>query len=327
MKKKFIKTGLILFCILVIGLFCFWYQDINYDPDFTYEKLDDGTLRLNKYNGDDLIVKIPEKVRGRKVTQIGKECFYKKNGISGMQVSIPDTVTVIGPFAFENCTDITVTGAENVEEIQTGAFSKCSFAMPYPFSGNLINIGSDAFLKAKGIGKVQLNEKLEHIGGDAFRNAELEDIEIPESVLYIGNGAFYHTEWFDARDGYVIVGQNILIKCPEQETVMIPDGVRMVSLSGCLENENLKDIYIPRSVEVIENPIASRPQNDISIYIPAEVEVIERQESTNDKMVTYGIEKALFIVEKASYAETYAKEMAEKYGAKYKIMDKIEYPE
>ncbi|MBP3204397.1 MAG: hypothetical protein J6M66_03120 [Lachnospiraceae bacterium] len=79
LKEKFIKTGLVLFCILMIGLFCFGYQDINYDPDFTYEKLDDGTLRLNKYNGDDLIVKIPEKVRGRKVTQIGKECFYKKN--------------------------------------------------------------------------------------------------------------------------------------------------------------------------------------------------------------------------------------------------------
>ena len=165
-----------------------------------------------------------------------------------MQVSIPDTVTIIGPFAFENCTDITVTGAENVEEIQTGAFSKCGFAMPYPFSENLINIGSDAFLKAKGIRKLQLNE-------------------------------------------------------------------------------NLKEIYIPRSVEIIENPIASRPQNGISIYIPAEAEVIERLESTNDIMVIYGIEKALFIVEKDSYAETYSKEMAENYGAKYKIMDKIEYPE
>ena len=323
--KKYKYIIIIAFLILCIfgGLsFLYKYQT----RDFVYTKLEDGTLELTRYTGDDPVVNIPEKVWGRKVTRIGIACFVINRDPLNYQVYIPDTVTCIGDGAFERCQDLIITGGENVEEIRASAFRACSFAEPFKFSDKLKTIGGWAFAGARGIGPIKLNEQLEYIRSFAFYYAEIEDLEIPENVSHIGSSAFEGTKWFEDQTGYVIVGQNILIKFPEEETVVIPSGVRMISVSEFYGDEITKNIYIPNSVEIIENPIMSYALDTLKIYIPASVHTIESDEGEEfNKIIFGGLQNVVFIVEEGSYAEEYAKKISEKYKSEYQVVEKIEY--
>lgn len=324
-KYKYIMiiTFLIL-CIFGSLFFLYKYQT----RDFVYTKLEDGTLELTEYRGDDLVVNIPEKVWGRKVTRIGIRCFVMHRDPLSYQVHIPDTVTCIGDGAFERCQNLVITGGENVEEIRASAFKVCSFAEPFPFSDKLKIIGGSAFSRVQGMEHIQLNEQLEYIGTHAFYYAKIENLEIPENVSHIGYSAFEGTKWFGDQEGYLIVGQNILIKFPEEETVVIPDGVRMVGISDCFGDEVTKNIYIPNSVEIIETPIMSYALDTLKIYIPASVHTIESSAGERmNKIVAGGLQNVVFIVEEGSCAEEYAKKISEKYKSEYQVVEKIEYPD
>lgn len=296
--------------------------------DFVYKRLEDGTLELSKYWGDDPVVDIPEKVWGRKVTALGINCF-SNNGLENYRVDIPETVVRIGGGAFEGCVNLTVTGGENVEEIRSAAFKNCSFAEDFTFSEKLSCIGDGAFSGARNIGRVELGDSLEYIGDFAFCVSDVDGLYIPESVQFIGRNAFRGTTWLKEQEGYVTAGDDILISFPVEETVMIPEGVRMISLSnGNLRNETITGIYIPDTVKVIENPMISVTNVEMTIYIPESVETIEPCSSGHDNYMVYtGMDLVTLVVEEGSYGEEYAKQMAEQCGTKYEVVEKIEYPE
>ncbi|MDE7254532.1 MAG: leucine-rich repeat domain-containing protein [Acetatifactor sp.] len=338
--KKITRIIIVLLCVGILGGIYLVYKAINKNPDYiytrraVYTKLEDGTLEYFRYTGDDPVVNIPEKVWGRKVTQIGAVCFTwddTRYPLPEYQVHIPDTVTVIDASAFERCRDLTITGARNIEKIGHSAFAGCSFKTPFPFSDNLKVIDRWAFASAEGIGEISLSEHLEYIGHSAFLRADVESVEIPSNVSYVGECAFEETKWFEAQEGYLTVGQNILIKFPDEETVITPDGVRVVRVCDASGHKSARNIYIRPSVQIIETPIMSLYKVDdvdeIKIYIPTSVDTIKTDFYTENKMVRYGMEKVTFIVEVDSYAEEYAREMSEKYKSRYEVVDKIEYPE
>lgn len=69
--------------------------------DFEYEVLDDGTVSLTKYTGQDEIPVIPSEIDGKDVTKIGDRAFYKCGTIT--YIVIPESVTSIGRSAFSGC--------------------------------------------------------------------------------------------------------------------------------------------------------------------------------------------------------------------------------
>ena len=73
---------------------------INYDDekDFTVEIISDSnTARITRYVGKNTELKIPPRIGGRLVTEIGERAFVKKGLVS---VVIPDSVIFIGNMAF-----------------------------------------------------------------------------------------------------------------------------------------------------------------------------------------------------------------------------------
>ena len=60
---------------------------------------------------------------------------------------IPESVTIIGSYAFDNCTDLTsVTISDGVTSIGTGAFRKCSSLTSVTIPSSVATVGSHAFL-------------------------------------------------------------------------------------------------------------------------------------------------------------------------------------
>lgn len=78
------------------------------------EELEDGTLKLVNYAGEDQQVEIPSEIDGKPITVIGAEAFADT---AVTEVTIPETITAIKSRAFVNTNITEVIIPETVEEI------------------------------------------------------------------------------------------------------------------------------------------------------------------------------------------------------------------
>ena len=69
--------------------------------DYEYQENGDGTVTIAQYDGTDMDIVIPEEIDGYPVTAIGYQAFTYLDMNS---LTIPETVEVIEPRAFEYCT-------------------------------------------------------------------------------------------------------------------------------------------------------------------------------------------------------------------------------
>ena len=130
------------------------------------------------------------------LTSIGEESFY---GCYFSAIDIPNSVTEIGPLAFENCQNlVTVNIPESVTSIGKSVFKGCislqHFSGKYATQDGLFLINNGTLISyALGAPNetVTLPEGITEINGYAFwRGSNLTRITIPESVTYIGDRAF-----------------------------------------------------------------------------------------------------------------------------------------
>ncbi|GHV12259.1 hypothetical protein FACS189491_04920 [Spirochaetia bacterium] len=156
MKKFFIFGALF---VLGTALFA---QSV--ESDFTVTANNDGTVTITKYEGWDSTVTIPATIGGKAVTAIGERAFAKQENLSS--VTIPDSVTTIGAYAFAYNKLTTVTFGKRLESIGEWAFYNNSLT-------NLI-----------------LPDTIKSIGERAFSHNLLARITIPGFNTYIGAFAF-----------------------------------------------------------------------------------------------------------------------------------------
>ena len=131
--------------------------------------------------------------------------LYPKN-CSG-EFAVPDTVTTIADYAFDNSPNITkvIIGA-NVKTIDASAFRNCKSLETVIFKDSDTikkTIGDYAFYNCPALSKVDFGNAVKSIGSYSFAvNKLIESIEFPDSLESIGFGAF--TTYTDGyRGSYV----------------------------------------------------------------------------------------------------------------------------
>lgn len=131
----------------------------------TYRLMENGTLELIAYRGNDKVVTIPETVNSYIVTSIGKIAFqYKKIE----EVILPNTIEIIKEEAFSYCYELkSITQSDHLKTIEKMAFWQCN---------KLRN--------------VELNEGLEYIGISAFGSTDLLSIVLPSTLKKMEQYAF-----------------------------------------------------------------------------------------------------------------------------------------
>lgn len=186
----------------------------------TYERNDDGyTVTGETENVENII--IPAEHEGLPVTEIGESAFaYSKHTASILTVTIPDSVTTIANNAFFNRSEMTTVNIgqdSQLKEIGRNAFSGNHALTAIYIPSGVTTIGDNAFNNdgsinftvdeantvyssenghlietttktlIRGGQSADIPEGVTSIALAAFRKSALTEINIPSSVIAIGN--------------------------------------------------------------------------------------------------------------------------------------------
>lgn len=162
---------------------------------------------------------------------------------------IPDSVTEVGEDAFMDCGDLTrVTIGTGLKEIPKNMFDNCDSINTLVFAeGSTVErIGENAF-RDNNLGNVTLPDSLKYIGVSAFENndsASFNRIVIPAGVVTVSNYAFrgcsrLATVEFGSEGETVELtglGKGVFMNCTRLATISLPETVTEIpelAFYGC----------------------------------------------------------------------------------------------
>ena len=178
------------------------------------------------------------------------------------EITIPDSVTSISDYAFNDCTSLTsVTIPDSVTSIDDWTFSSCTSLTSIEVSGNNKNYSSAdgvLFNKDKSelitypAGKTDseyvIPNSVTSIGRYAFSGCKsLTSITIPDSVTSIGDYAFCSCENLTSitiPGSVTSIGNYAFERCESLTSVIIPDSVTSIGSSAFFDCVSLKSIEV-----------------------------------------------------------------------------------
>ncbi len=282
MKKLFLTL-----CSLVMATASLWAQ--FFEVDGIYYNITDETNKTvevtsgsPKYSGS---VTIPSRVTyndvAYSVTAIEGYAFYGCTELT--LITIPESVTSIGRYAFylSGLTEITI--SNRVTSIGESAFYNCKNLTTVNFNANnCTNMGSSSspvFNGCNNLSSVNIGENVTRIPNYAFSSCTgLTSITLPNSIIEIGIYAFSSCTGLISviiPNSVVAIGDFAFSSCTGLFSVTIPNSVTSISNSafrGCI---NLTSVTIPNSVTEIGNSAFSGCTGLISVAIGNGVTSIE----------------------------------------------------
>ena len=147
---------------------------------------------------------------------------------------MPDGVTALEDSVFSNCRNlISIKIPDSVESVGPSTFSETAWYDNQP--DGVVYAGNIAY-KYKGVmdesAVIELRAGTVGITDEAFGNCEnMREIKIPDSVQYIGEGAFYCCTGLEAVDlgnGIKSIGREAFMWCVNLSDIAIPDSVTKI---------------------------------------------------------------------------------------------------
>ena len=209
------------------------------------------TKNPNKYNySGDVVIPPSVTYNGEpySVTSIGGSAF---SGCSGLtSVTIPNSVTSIGDFAFKGSGLLSVTIPSSMTSIGEYAFYGCSGLTSVTIPNSVASIGDNAFSYCSGLTSVTIPNSVTFVSDYAFASCSgLTSITIPNSVTSIGAYAFS--------------------SCSSLTSVTIPNSVTSIG-GAAFSGSGLLSITIPNSVTGIRSVAFANCDNLTDVYCLAE---------------------------------------------------------
>jgi hypothetical protein len=269
---KAIKTLLLAFWLLALPAVV--------QAQFTFTT-NNGAITITGYNaGINRAIVVPDTINGYPVTSIGDYAFqFIGNGLTN--VTIPNSVTNIGSYAFFDCGFTSLTLGTNIIRIGTNAFCYCSSltgitipasvtSIEYAafcdtaitnviISANVTNIGDEAFswcFNLPAITVDSLNSFYSSMDGvlfDKHMNTLIQcpggktgSYEIPNNVT-IGDGAFYQCAKLTGitiPEGFTSITDVEFSYCSSLTSIIIPNSVTNIAWAAFYACSSLTNVII-----------------------------------------------------------------------------------
>lgn len=244
--------------LMYIGKNVYCYKgELTADTTFV---IAEGTRSITSYafaksriNSEYILgVTIPESV-----TSIGEYAFQECSNLES--IVIPDGVKEIAQYTFQNCYSLEdVTIGDGVTSIGNNAFQECSSIGEIVIPDNVVSIGDNAFNQCSSIESVTLGASLTDVGKQAFLDCFcLENITMRTEQITVGEAAFHNTAWYDSKPaGLIYMGEMLYSykgDMPENSILNVKEGTKSVAGNAFAGCTNLAGINMPETVTSIGN--------------------------------------------------------------------------
>ena len=272
---------------------------------YDYEVDANGNATITKFLGPDdsastvsYDIEIPTELNDIRVTGLGDYSFavdadsdagYPGNSLCRNihSVTIPESVTSIGKYAFARCSSLTsLKLGENIKTIGDHAFYYCikleSVTIPQSvtFMGDraftgcaqlnsltindaAISIGDWTFDECYKLTTLSLGEKIKTIGDYAFYDCRiLNNVTIPQSVTSIGDHAFgccFGMDSFTIKDATTSIGKYAFSDCQSLTTLSLGENITTIGDDAFRSCYNLKCIMLPAGLASFGNCLIGCP--------------------------------------------------------------------
>lgn len=208
--------------------------------------------------------------------------FTIENGVlikyhgNNEKVTIPDTVTSIGEFAFIGCESLTsITMSDQVTSIGKYAFSGCIRLTSIHIPATVTDFGDLAFKNTPWL-KAEQNENPFVIINDILIDATTckGNVTIPDTVKCIGKSAFFKCASLTGviiPESVIKIGEHAFLECKNLTSITIPDSVTSIELGAFSVCSSLLNITMPNSITSIEREAFWACSKLNSIIIPNSV--------------------------------------------------------
>ena len=251
--------------------------------DYTAVKLDDGTMMIMGYSGNEETVTVPDEIDGVPVTVIGEGAFAKNQTVK--HVILPDSVTTIQREAFASCSNlILVKIPQNLQEIGDYAFSDCAslselyadwssstyMGANLPYS--LHTLGEQAFSNCQSLTMVVIRPTLASWGVNTFIESGLRSAVIMDGVSEIPDNAFAGTRLTEVElpSSVTKIGAGAFANCDQLHTVTLNEGLEIIANSA-FSGTAISEITIPSTVTALWGMDFAECKNLTSVIFKGDV--------------------------------------------------------
>ena len=184
---------------------------------------DNGSGEILYHLSGDVV--IPSEFNGLPVKEIGFRAFDNSAITS---VVIPNSVTIIGEYAFYYCKNLASINIPNsITTISELAFNFCTSLTSIVIPDSVTTIGNGAFSRCTSLTSINIPNSVTTIGSSTFNDcSSLTSINIPNSVTTIDYSAFSNCSSLTnvIIKGKPIVYSNTFYSTPKLEKIYVIDG-------------------------------------------------------------------------------------------------------
>ena len=265
-------------------------------PELAYDLNDDGQSYsvTGKGTWTDPVIVIPAEHRGLPVTGIAESAFLDCEELTG--VTISPSITAIGSYAFNGCTNLKDVYVSDVKAWLSISFGDSYTSHPNYYGrlhlldengeeitdlvipGNIRTIDIRAFQGCSSLVSVTFHNKVTAINGWAFEGcSRLASITIPVGVTFIGSSAFANCSSLTnitMPNSITNIKTHAFEGCSSLTSITIPSGVVTIDndmFNGC---SSLTSVTIPNSVVNIGDYAFNGCSSLTNITIPSSVVTI-----------------------------------------------------
>lgn len=215
-------------------------------------------------------------VVGNNYEQIGQMAFNNLQNLKKLIIS--DNVKELRPYCFVNCSNLeNIELSKNIKVIPDSAFNGCSSLYNVILPDSVEVIGAQAFDGCKNLDTIKFSNNLRAINLLAFMNSGLEQIDLPESLTTIGDGAFcccYNLKELELPKNVEYLGEETFYMCGSLKRVNLQEGLTSIGdrcFSSCF---SLFDLSLPNSLKEISEGSFAYCYKLQNVNFPSELKTI-----------------------------------------------------